>query len=205
MKKLWSVILFAITLAVPSVAHAQAAWDSPLLLPPRPQPGIGIFLADMDGAGLALLGTWRSATWDYGLRFGLAEGSGDDDLSIFGGVDFMGMINSASTDFPLDVDWVLGAGAGIGDGLRISAPAGLTLGIAFQSEGARFIPYLTPRVVLDAFLGGGDDDDDLDLDFALDLGLDVRLMSGAGALAGKSIRFGASLGDRDAIAIGLVF
>ncbi|HEX2166117.1 MAG TPA: hypothetical protein VHG09_02655, partial [Longimicrobiales bacterium] len=136
-------------------------------------------------------------------RVGLAEGSGDEDLSVFGGVDFMGPINTASSDFPIDIDWVAGAGAGIGDGVRLSAPLGLTLGTSFQGEDARFIPYVTPRVVLDA-LFGGDNDDDLDLGIAVDLGLDLRLMRG-GPLAGKSIRFGASIGDREALAVGIVF
>ena len=39
---------------------------------------------------------------------------------------------------------------------------------------------------------------------AVDLGLDLRLMRG-GPLAGKSIRFGASIGDHDALAVGIVF
>jgi hypothetical protein len=204
MRKLCVTAAVAAVLAMPVGASAQAAWDSPLLLPPRPQPGLGIFLADMEGGGLGVLGTWRSTTWDYGLRFGLAEGSGDEDLAVFGGADFMGPINTASSDFPLDIDWVVGAGAGIGDGVRLSVPVGLTLGYSIQGEDARFIPYATPRVVLDAFLGGDDRDEDLDLGIAVDLGLDLRLMRG-GALAGKSIRVGASIGDRDALAIGIVF
>ena len=191
-------------LLLPAAASAQAAWDSPLLLPPRPQPGLGIFLADMEGGGLGVLGTWRSTTWNYGLRFGLAEGRGDEDLAVFGGVDYMGPINTASSDFPLDIDWVLGAGAGIGDGVRLSVPAGLSLGASFQGEDARFIPFVTPRVVMDATFGNDQRDSELDLGIAVDIGLDLRLMRG-GALAGKSIRFAASLGDRDALAVGIVF
>jgi hypothetical protein len=203
MKRIHSSAAVMIALLIPCGASAQTAWDSPLLLPPRPQPGLGIYLADMEGGGLGVLGTWRSTTWNYGLRFGLSESSGDEDVSVFGGVDYSGMINSASTDFPLDVDWVFGIGAGIGDGVRVSAPLGITLGYSFQGEGARFVPYLTPRVILDA-LFGGNSDDELDLGIAVDLGLDVRLLGG-GAFAGKSIRFGASLGDRDALALGIVF
>lgn len=204
MKKFFTTAVVSACLALPVSASAQAAWDSPLLLPPRPQPGLGIFLADMEGSGLGVLGTWRSSTWNYGLRFGLAEGSGDEDVSVFGGVDYMGPINTASSDFPLDIDWVLGAGAGIGDGVRLSVPAGLSLGFSFQGEDARFIPYITPRVIMDATFGHADRDSDLDLGVAVDLGLDLRLLRG-GALAGKSIRFGASVGDRDALAIGIVF
>jgi hypothetical protein len=204
MKKLCMTVLLAAALVLPVGASAQTAWDSPLLLPPRPQPGLGIYLADMHAGGLGVLGAWRSSTWNYGLRFGLSEGSGDEDVAVFGGVDYTGLINTASSDFPLDVDWLFGAGAGISDGVRFSVPLGLTLGVSFQGEDARFVPFMTPRVVLDAFFGNDARGSELDLDFAVDVGLDLRLMRG-GAMAGKSIRFAASLGDRDALAIGVVF
>lgn len=204
MKKFCTTVLLAAALVLPAGASAQTAWDSPLLLPPRPQPGLGLYLADMHGGGLGVLGAWRSSTWNYGLRFGISEGSGDEDVAVFGGVDYTGLINTATSDFPLDVDWVFGAGAGIGDGVLVSVPLGLTLGFSFQGEDARFVPYMTPRVVLDAFAGNDTRDNGLDLDFAVDVGLDLRLMRG-GPMAGKSIRFGASLGDRDALAVGVVF
>jgi hypothetical protein len=203
MKKLCTTVLLAAALVLPAGASAQTAWDSPLLLPPRPQPGLGIYLADMHAGGLGVLGAWRSSTWNYGLRFGLSEGSGDEDVAVFGGVDYTGLINTATSDFPLDVDWLFGAGAGISDGVRFSVPVGLTLGVSFQGEDARFVPFMTPRVVLDAFFGNDVRGNDLDLDLAVDVGLDLRLMRGP--LAGKSIRFAASLGDRDALAVGVVF
>jgi hypothetical protein len=204
MKKLCTTVLLAAALLLPAGASAQTAWDSPLLLPPRPQPGLGIYLADMHAGGLGVLGAWRSSTWNYGLRFGLSEGSGDEDVAVFGGVDYTGLINTATSDFPLDVDWLFGAGAGISDGVRFSVPLGLTLGVSFQGEDARFVPFMTPRVVLDAFFGNDVRGSDLDLDLAVDVGLDLRLMRG-GPMAGKSIRFAASLGDRDALAVGVVF
>jgi hypothetical protein len=203
MKKLCTTVLLAAALVLPAGASAQTAWDSPLLLPPRPQPGLGIYLADMHAGGLGVLGAWRSSTWNYGLRFGLSEGSGDEDVAVFGGVDYTGLINTATSDFPLDVDWMFGAGAGISDGVLFSVPLGLTLGVSFQGEDARFVPFMTPRVVLDAFFGNDVRGSGLDLDFAVDVGLDLRLMRGP--LAGKSIRFAASLGDRDALAAGVVF
>jgi hypothetical protein len=204
MKRLYMTVLLAAALALPAGTSAQTAWDSPLLLPPRPQPGLGIYLADMHGGGLGVLGAWRSSMWNYGLRFGISEGGANEDVAVFGGVDYTGLINTATSDFPLDVDWVFGAGAGISDGVRFSVPLGLTLGTSFQGEDARFVPFMTPRVVLDAIFGNDTRDSELDLDLAVDVGLDLRLMRG-GPMAGKSIRFGASLGDRDALAIGIVF
>ena len=70
---------------------------------------------------------------------------------------------------------------------------------------------MAPRLVLDAYIGDDDihthhgDDyhrhnrDDLDLSFALDIGADF---SPSGTWA---VRFGASLGDRDGLAIGFSF
>lgn len=176
-----------------SGAMAQVVWDSPLLVPPRVSGGVGIFLIDPAGGDLGVMGTWRSG--NLGLRVGLAEDV-RDDLSIFGGVDFTGLITRASNDFPLDVAWVAGAGIGIGDDALLSFPLGISLGRGFDADGARFTPYATPRVVLDAFFG---DDSDLDLDLAVDFGLDIAFQPG------WMIRFGATIGDRDALAIGVVF
>lgn len=177
-----------------------------MLLPPLPEPGFGIFLADTYGGGIGVIGTWRSSGWNYGLRFGIAEEAGDDGIAVLGGLDYTGRVNRATTDFPIDIDWLLGAGLSVGDNVLVSFPFGLTGAHSFQGEGATFTPFVTPRVVLDAFFNDdeGGDDSDLDLGFTLDLGLDLRLHSG-GALSGVTIRFGASLGDREAVALGLVF
>lgn len=199
--------LLAVLLSVlgPAAAAAQTAWDSPLLLPPRPADGVGIFLISPHNGGIGVLGTWRSSIWNYGVRAGISEGPASGDIALFGGVDYTGPVNTATEDFPIDVDWVFGAGLGISDGARVSLPLGLTAAYSFQGEGARFTPYLTPRVVLDGWFGGDNRQRDLDLGFAVDLGLDMRFSAGGGPLAGSTIRFGAALGDRNAIGIGLVF
>jgi hypothetical protein len=90
---------------------------------------------------------------------------------------------------------------GISDGILLSAPAGLTLGHDFSGDGIGFTPFISPRVVLDACLDCDrrGDDNDLSLDFAVDIGLDIRLTSNV------AVRFGATLGDREGVGIGLVF
>ena len=195
MKRLRGVVLVVAGLAVPGGAQAQVAWDSPMLLPPRPPAGFGIFLADVAGGEVGVLGTWRPG--NYGLRLGLAE-DGSDNLAVLGGIDFSGALASASRDLPVNVDWVFGAGASIGNDVMVSIPLGLSAGFSFGSDGARFTPYITPRVVVDAFFGGAGEN--LDLALGVDLGLDLRFA----ALRGAMIRFGATL-DRDAVALGLVF
>lgn len=196
-------VVAATVLLLPTSLNAQTAWDSPLLMPPNPSDGLGIYLTDMHHGGVGVMGTWRSSTWNYGLRAGISDGYGNEDLAVFAGVDYAGPINTASQDFPLDIDWVFGAGIAVTDGVLLSAPLGLSLGHSFQGETARFTPFLTPRVVLDAWFGDGDDD--MGLDLAVDLGLDMRLTGAGGPLNGTTIRFAATVGDREALAIGLVF
>jgi hypothetical protein len=201
MRKL-NVGMFFVSLAigVPSPALAQLAWDSPYLTPPKAQEGLGLFLVDVPGGDLGVMGTWRSPARSFGMRLGLAEARGGD-LGVFGGIDFLGQMTRSTTEFPLDIDWLLGAGVGISDGVLISAPAGLTLGHDFSGDGVGFTPYLSPRVILDACLDCDDrgDDNDLRLDFAVDIGLDIRLTPSV------AIRFGATLGDREGVGIGLLF
>ena len=185
----------------PGAAAGQIAWDSPLLLPPRAQPGFGIFLVDVHGGDLGVMGLWRSPSWNFGVRGGIAEARGDD-IGVYGGIDFEGALTRATEEFPLDIDWVFGVGVGVAEGALTSLPLGLTVGHQFEGDGVGFLPYVTPRVVLDACLDcgrGNDDDDDISLDFAVDLGLDLRLTRAF------VIRFGATLGDREGVAIGLIF
>jgi hypothetical protein len=203
MRTNWLGLLLLIACMLPARATAQAAWDSPMMLPPNPPAGLGLYLTDMAGANIGFMASWHSQVWNYGIRAGIADGSGRDDLAVFGGLDYSGPITRATDAFPLDVDWVFGAGLGIGNGVRLSAPVGLSTGHTFRAEGAAFTPYLTPRVVLDGFFGG-EGNGKLNLDLAVDLGLDLQF-AGAGALAGATTRFGATLGRRTAIALGVVF
>jgi hypothetical protein len=182
---------------------AQVAWDAPFLVPPRVAPGWGLALLDPAGGDLGVLGFWRGGSGAYGLRGGVAE-QGDDDLAAFAGVDFSGSLLRRDSDFPLDVDWIAGIGLGAGDEILISIPFGVTLGASFSGEGVAFGPYVSPRLILDAWTG--DDDppgdgpnrrrDSLDLELAVDFGLDVAFDPG------WTLRFGATLGDREALAVG---
>lgn len=209
-----AAVAFALLLPWPGGAYAQTAWDAPLLTPPRPTTGLfEMHLVDPAGGDLAVLGRWRPASMQrVGLRLGLAD---TGDLTLYGGVDVSGFLASASGEFPLDVAWVGGAGAAFGDFAWLSIPVGISLGRTFTTEeggggrgrAVRFTPYVTPRLVLDAFLDrgpdgpapGDTDDDDLDLSLAADLGVDVNFG------AGWSVRFAATLGDRDALAVGVAF
>ena len=193
-------VVFALLALLPVRAAAQVAWDSPWLLPPRATDGFGLFLVDVAGGDLGVLGMWRSPSYNFGIRAGIAEAAGDD-LGVFGGLDFSGQLTRSTVEFPLDIDWLLGLGVGVSDGALISAPVGLTLGHEFEGDGVGFIPFISPRVILDACLDCDrrNDDNDVNLDFAADIGLDLRITSNF------LIRFGATLGDREGVGIGLFF
>ena len=191
-------LLAAAVLLVPTPAAAQVVWDSPLLAAPQPEAGYGFYLFEPAGADLGLLGTFKGAGSSLRYRLGIADGIGDG-IAVLGGVDYSRLLRSRDADFPLDVGWVIGAGLGYQEWLSLSIPFGFSAGVPIQTEDLRFTPFITPRVVVDAFLDAPEGADGTDLDFAVDIGLDV----GIGRTWG--LRFGATLGDRDALGIGIVF
>lgn len=184
-----------------SPARAQVAWESPLMVPPAAPRGMGIYLTEgSHGGGLGVLGTYRAADAPAGLgfRLGLVDGP-FDDLSVLGGVDFSGYLVRQNPDFPLDLVWNGGAGASVGDWALISFPLGMTFGRVLVADGVRFNPYLGPRLVLDARMGDNAPGDNLDLGLAVDLGVDISFDPTF------AIRVAGSAGDRDALAVGVVF
>ncbi len=187
---------FLLTFASP--ASGQVAWDAPLMVSPAAPAGWGVYLSDPSpGGGIGVFSTWRPGG-PFGFRVGIAEDS-LEKLVVFGGVDFSGRLVGASDDFPVDVDWVTGAGFGIGDTSLLSFPFGASLGRAFEADGVWFNPYLTPRVVLDAWFGDDPPSDALSLGFAVDLGLDVSFDPG------WAVRFAGAFGERRALALGISF
>jgi len=189
---------------VPVAVEAQVAWDSPLLLSPASPAGAGIFLMEgSPSSGLGILGTWRSSAGPgMGFRLGLVDDSGGG-LAVLGGVDYSQYFYRHTDDFPIDVLWGGGVGVGIGDSAILSVPLGVTLGRTLEAENVLFTPYVTPRLHLDAVLGDGrgrgDRRDTLDLGLAVDLGADVAFSPSI------ALRFAATIGDRQALAVGLAF
>lgn len=186
----------ALALSAPAV-QGQVAWDSPGLVAPSTPAGWGVYLVDPHpGSGIGVLSTFRASSGPgIGYRVGLAEDR-RGRLSVFGGIDISGMLLRHSADFPLDIAWVTGVGLGLSERALVSAPIGVSLGRALESDGVWFNPYVAPRVVLDARFGSGSG---LDLNLAVDLGIDVSFDPG------WAVRFGGTLGDRSALAIGLSF
>jgi hypothetical protein len=184
-------------------AAAQVSWDAPLMLAPGSPGGLGIYLMEPDGPdvpgfddGFGVIGTWRaSSAPGVGFRVGLAEDP-FDDLAVLAGLDLSGTLLNPTEELPLGFIWLLGAGVSIGDEVLALFPAGISVGTDIVSEGILFRPYVTPRVDLSVWSGAGDE---VDLLGTVDLGLDLAFDDS------WVIRFAASLGDLEAIGIGLTF
>ena len=192
----WGGVALLTALAAAPGAQAQVAWDSPMLLAPGSPGGWGIHIMDTDpGDGIGVMGTYRSspAPVGYGFRVGLAEDH-TGGLAVFGGLDVSGHLLLPTSERPFGVLWLAGAGLGVGDDLLVSLPAGVSLGADIDADGILFRPYAAPRVVLDIAFGA---EDELDLGLAVDLGVDLAFDPS------WAIRFGATLGDRDALSIGV--
>ena len=180
-------------------AAAQVAWDGPSLMAPGAPSGWGFHLLDAHpGGGLGVLFTWREspAPVGIGFRFGLAEG-GHDDLSLFGGLDVSGEVYS-STEEPVDVIWYTGGGVGVDRDVRLSVPAGMSVGWLLLLDDLALRPYAGLKVTLDAFLGDKiERGDDLHLGLSLELGADLAFITN------WIIRVAVSIGDRDTLSIGV--
>lgn len=191
--------VLVVALVAPTTAAGQVAWDGPMLMAPGAPAGWGFHLVDPHpGSGLGALMTWRASPAPVGLgfRIGLFEGH-RDKLGLVGGVDIAGTLHRGTDEAPFDVIWFAGAGAGIDGDLLASFPLGLAVGWSFEEPNVALRPYVAPRLVLDAFFGDGDHRG-LDLGAAVELGLDLAFSPAF------AIRAAASLGDRDAVAIGVV-
>lgn len=178
-------------------AAGQIAWDGPPLISAVTPSGVSIFLINPAGGSLGALGTFRHSAGPVGVgyRFMVAEENGPNgDLAIGGGFDVSGFLSRGVEGSNVDVVWWSGGGLGIGSETLVSVPLGLIIGWSGTEGDVTLSPYGGGHVKLDISSGG---DGDLDLVGLVDLGLDLVLSSG------WLVRFGATLGQQDALAIGL--
>lgn len=188
-------LLTALTLlcVVPTGVSAQILWDAPVLIGPG---GVSLFLVSPAGGDLGALATIRPSDGPGGVgyRFALAEENRTGDLAASGGVDVSGYLARGMDGSDVDAFWWSGFGLGVGEELAASIPLGIVLGGSISGEGVVLSPYGGAHVALDFVSGPGDA---VDLSGAVDLGLDMHFTSG------WAVRFGASLGDREALAVGV--
>ena len=187
----------AITAALAAPVFGQTAWDSPALISPVAPAGVSVFLIDAAGGELGGLATFRHDAGPVGLgyRLALVDQSGvDSGIAVSGGVDVSGFLSRAVEGSEVDVVWWSGGGVGIGDETVVTFPVGLVVGWSGSGGDVVLSPYGGGHVSLDI---STIDNNTVDLSGVVDLGLDLAFASG------WLIRFGATFGDRDALAIGV--
>ena len=184
-----------LSLLAPAGLRAQVAWDAPTLIGPGAPSGFSVLLWDAHPSGeLGVLALWRRSAVPTGI--GIRGGLADDpqgDLAGMVAFDLSGSLGRLGSAGDASVVWWTGAGLGVGDELLVSVPLGLAAGWRGSDEGVTFTPYVGGHLALDILTGPADD---MELEGAVDLGIDLSFGSAF------VVRFGVSVGGRDALAVG---
>ncbi|NIQ59156.1 MAG: hypothetical protein GWN02_30820, partial [Gemmatimonadetes bacterium] len=157
-------------LGIAGGARAQA-FDVPSFMPPRPGDDIGAYISTLGDFGIQ--GIWRQqGSLNLGLRLGFIDYDFDDAITV--GAETWGGIVRAGPEFPLDVTWTLGLGAGFNGGTTLfEVPLGLSMGRMLDAGTLPIQLYGHPRIALVHF--SSDVVDDTDLEFLFDLGADFHI------------------------------
>jgi len=181
---------------------AQIAWETPRLLGPESPEGFGVHwlrAGTLPGDGNAVLVTWDlpGLPRAIGLRGGAGDGS-DGSASVFGGLDVRTELTRHRPGQPVDVSWTVGVGLGVGDYGLLTVPVGISAGRSWTSGSVWLAPYAGVGIALDLRMGGAAPQDEFVVQPSADLGVDLALDRGRRLV----LRAAASLGDRQAIAVG---
>lgn len=199
--------LLAVGAQVPSHASAQIAWDTPRMLGPNTEGGLSahwLQAETLPGDGEGVMVVWQPPGLpdNVFLRGGAGTGAGDSSAG-FGGIDVRSRIATGRPGQPLDIAWIAGAGVGVGEYMLITVPVGLTAGRTWASGSVWFSPYVGVGIAMDyrATLDDEDavPDEEFDVYPTADVGLDLALDPGRRFI----LRAAASLGDRQATALGI--
>ena len=193
-----------LALAAPDPASAQIASDTPRLISPYATGGLGLHLlrpATLPEDEDAALVTWALPGLPSGMRLRGGVGrSREGQRAGFAGLDIQAPLMRRSADVPIDLEWQAGAGVGVGQYVLVSMPVGLTAGVEWSSGAVWLAPYLSAGLTADLRLGEEAPAEEFGVDPSLDLGLDLSLDRGRRVV----LRSAMSLGDRQALAVGLV-
>ncbi|MBT8488725.1 MAG: hypothetical protein KJO65_07890, partial [Gemmatimonadetes bacterium] len=132
------------------------------------------------------------------LRGGLGEGA-TDELAGFGGINVRSLLARHDESQPLDIGWNAGIGGSYGEYLILSLPVGLSAGRSWSSGAVWFAPYVGLGAVLDYRRGEEAPDDEFALEPNAEVGMDLAFDTSRHIV----LRAAASLGDRQAVAVGL--
>ncbi len=196
----------ALTALAPASADAQIAWDTPRLSGPESPAGIGVYWMRAEvlpGDDDAVFGTFSLPGTDGAitLRGGIGTGVAEEN-AFFGGVDLRAPIAMHTDTQPFDVAWSGGAGLGFGEYFLASVPFAVSVGRSWASSSVWFAPYLSAGATIDYSFGDSDlaPDEEFEIQATGGLGADISF----DAARRFVVRVAAALGDRQAVAVGLV-
>jgi hypothetical protein len=189
-----------------STASAQIAWDAPRMIGPESPSGLGLHwmraevLPGDDEAFFGTLGLPGSGG-AVSVRGGFGEGVANEN-AVFGGVDLRAPITRHSDTQPLDLEWTGGAGIGVGEYLLVTVPVSVSAGRSWSSGSVWFAPYVSVGATLDYRYGDSDlvPDEEFEIQATAGLGVDLSF----DAARRFVMRAATSLGDRQAVAVGLM-
>jgi hypothetical protein len=167
---------------VGGAAPVQAQVFTPTFMAPRVSNDIGVYYADLGDFALEGIVRGNFGGSNLGLRLGVADFDTDDTVISLGG-ELRSPINAGTA--PVDLAFIAGVQALVGDGSSVGIQGGISLGHTFVSPGLTVTPYLAPRLAL----SDANPDDEFEADFLADLGIDLAFAPNL------TVRFGAQLAD----------
>jgi len=208
--ELYLTIALAFVLAVlivlaPRRANAQIAPDSPRLISPHGSGGLAfhwVRAETLPGDDGVLLATWAMPGLPKGMRLrgGLGKGVAEEE-AFFVGFDYQAPVMRGTGPKPFDLDWHSGLGASSGEYVLVTLPVGITGSVSLTSESVWIAPYMTAGIAADLRMGVDAPEREFEVQPALDVGLDMSFDRARKVV----VRAAASLGDRQAVSVGLAF
>ncbi len=184
--------------------QAQITWHAPRMIGPESPAGLGLYWlqgSSLPGDGDAAFARLVIPGFDGAVsaRGGVGEGV-DGDLAGFGGIDLRAPIARHTDTQPLDLEWNGGIGVGVGNYVVASMPVAVSAGRSWTSESVWFAPYVSVGGVLDYRFGDEAPEEAYAIDSLVGVGLDLAFDSARRFV----ISVGATLGDRQSVAVGFV-
>jgi hypothetical protein len=153
-------------------------------------------LALVDAGSAGLVGQWRQPLarpkTQLTLEAGVLGSNGGGSSRIVLGAGLAYQVATVSPSLPVDIALTGGVGVASGGGSSLTIPVGAVLGRRFDLDGGIAVtPYLHPQIALTSASSN------TDVDLNIDLGANVQIKPT------MAIRLGFSLGQSDALALGL--
>ena len=193
-------------LSGPIQASAQIAWDTPRMTGPESPSGLGVHWMRAEvlpGDGDAVLATWGlpATGGAVSVRGGIGRGAGEQSAA-FGGIEMRAPLARHTATQPLDLEWSGGAGVGVDEYILVTVPIAVSAGRSWSSGSVWFAPYVTLGGALDYRLGDSDlaPEEEFEVQATAGLGVDLSF----DAARRFVLRAATSLGDRQAVAVGLM-